>query len=171
MKKYIIYLIMVLELITSNVANAQKATIYVKLLDSSSSNAAEYIFNVEVKNVSFDKYWVQDTAFLRSLLEHPTDNLIYPYLEKRVGSRFKIYEHYKYRAGVGIRAKCLDSCCNCIFLKKSESLKINLPILKCYNMEKGEYRLQVTIGPPLFSCDACKQLGQIYSKYIYFRVR
>ena len=149
---------------------SQKAAIYVKLIDKSSSNASDYIFNVEVKNISFDKYWVQDTSFLRNLLEHPTKNLIYPYLEKKIGNEFKIYEHYKYRPGVGVRAKCLDSCCNCIFLNKGESLKIDLSILECYIVEKGQYRLRVTLDIPFLSCIECKQLEEIHSKYIYFKV-
>ena len=169
MPKYCI-LFLVLGSFTPYTTYSQKAEMYVKLIDSSSS-ASEYIFNIEVKNISFDTYWVQDTSFLKNLLEHPAKNLIYPYLQKKAANEFKIYERYKYRPGVGTLAKCLDSCCNCIFLKRGESLKIDLPILECYIMEKGQYRMQVVIGPPFFSCLGCKQLEEICSKYVYFTVK
>lgn len=169
MKKYRFFFL-ILSILISSAGHSQRAGIYVKLIDSSSSNASDFVFNIRVQNISFDKYWMQDTSFLKGLLEHPTENLIHPYLKKKAGGVFKAYEHFKYRPGAGERAKCLDSCCNCIFLNKGESLQMNLPILKGYEMEKGEYRLQVTIGPPLFSCHACKQLGEIDSKYVYFTV-
>src|ERR1700748_1635639 len=149
---------------------SQKATITAKLLDSSFHDASKFNFQIEIKNIGFDKYWIQDTSFLKTHLEYPFENLIYPYMEKEINGVYKIYEKHKHRPGYGLRDECLDSCCNCIFLQKGEGLKMNLPTLKCYNMETGQYRMQIMIAPPLMSCHACEQGQEIYSEFLYFTV-
>jgi hypothetical protein len=88
MEKYLIWVLLIVFFMPL-MTYSQKAAIFVKLIDSTSDNASDYIFNVEVKNIGFNKYWVQDTSILAKFLENPAENLIHPYLERRVGS-FKL---------------------------------------------------------------------------------
>lgn len=149
----------------------QKASIHIKLIDKTPSNPSDFVFEIEINNNRFENYWVQDTAFLKEELVNPSYNLIYPFIWKKdQGGIYKLYDNLKRMPGVGTSSKWQDSCYNCIYLKKGESLKINLKVLQCCTIEKGQYRLQVAIRPPLFSCNGCDQLQELSSDYIYFDV-
>jgi hypothetical protein len=149
----------------------QKASIHIKLIDKTSFSPTDFVFEIAINNNGFENYWIQDTAFLKEELGNPGANLIYPFIyKKNQEGSYKLYENFKRRTGVGPPSKWQDSCINCIYLKKGESLTIHLKILQCCTIEKGQYRLQVEIRPPLFSCNNCDQLAGISSNYIYFDV-
>jgi hypothetical protein len=149
----------------------QKTTIRIQLLDKSTSDASEFVFEIAIKNKGFEKYWVQDTTFLKEELLNPSEDLVYPFLWKKNNeSIYKLYGNYKRRPGVGPPSKWMDSCKNCIFLKRGESLKVRLKMLECYLIDRGQYKLQVAIRPPLFSCNDCPQLAELSSNFIYFKV-
>jgi len=167
--KKIIYL--AISFLYINSIYSQKAKIFLGVKDSLTSSPSDVIFQMEIKNVSFDKYWVQDTSFLRSNIEVPNQNLIHPYIEKSENGRYKSYSAEKYGSNSAEREKYLDTCYNCIYLNKGESLKMNLPILSCCRLEKGMYRISVSLSPPLYSCNLCSQLTEITSNYVYLNVQ
>ena len=45
--------------------NAQKASLHIRLVDSSAKSPSDYIFELEIRNDSFPKYWVEDTVTMR----------------------------------------------------------------------------------------------------------
>ena len=153
-----------------NCAFSQEAAIYLKLKDTSAKDASQYVFNLRIKNISYKLFWVQDTTLIKDLVEHPSSSMLFPIMQKKKDGKYKSYERFKYRPGVSASASILDSCSNCVFLKMGESLSIDIPVLKCYNMEKRMYRLIMTLYTPLHSCDVCTIIPEIESKYFYFTV-
>src|SRR6187402_1635022 len=91
---------------------AQKVNIDFKLVDNKFEDPSNYVFAVTVQNVQFESYWIQDTSYLKSEVEYPDANLIYPHLWRKTGGKYMLYENYKHRPGT-LRPKCMDSCCNC----------------------------------------------------------
>ncbi len=149
-------------------ASSQKASIHVRLLDSTAADYSSRIFEVEIKNDSFPGYWVQDIAFIRRNLETPTSALLYVVLQKK-GERFSYSKEKRHQGDAFSLDSYFMNCCNCIYLKKGESIKINLPLLDRYILEKGDYSMSVMVAPPMNSCDRCEQFGEIHTKY-YFKV-
>jgi hypothetical protein len=148
---------------------AQKATLDVKLFDNSSKNSSEFIFRVKITNSGFDHYWIQDTGYLAQEVEYPHANLIYTILSKKVNGKYIHYENLKHRPGT-LRDKCMDSCCNCIFLNKGRTLTFDLKLLQCCTVTEGEYKMQVYIHAPTDLCDRCDQIEELVSPSIYFAV-
>jgi hypothetical protein len=170
MKKEILSLWCILILVIP--IRAQKASLNVKLVDSSFASYSDFIFQVEVRNDSFPSYFIQDTVLLRKLLPYH-EGLLYVLLAKNVGGQYKPYEKVKRHSGDPIPGdSCRVYCCNCIFLSKGQTIKLRLPLLSNFNLENGEYELYVMLDPPMESCDDCDeiQFGEIYTQY-YFRVR
>jgi hypothetical protein len=150
---------------------SQKASVRLKLIDQSSLDISKYIFQVRITNNLFDKYWVQDTTFIASVIANPSINLLHIFVEKRTGNGYKYFSKWKNRSGYGLSNKCLDSCCNCIILLKGQSVSANFNILEGCRIEKGKYRVQIGIVPPLFVCNGCAQLAEISSNYVYIFVK
>jgi hypothetical protein len=150
--------------------HAQKASIHVRLVDSSTAMPSGYLFEVEIKNDSFPSYWLQDTAFIRAYYGSHGVSHLYTILLRKVNGEYKSYDKWKRRPGDAFtNDSCYDNCCNCIFLKTGESVKMNLPLLAPYNMEKGDYEIEVVISAPEKSCNYCEQLYEIHTD-VYFRV-
>jgi hypothetical protein len=147
----------------------QQLKISFKLIDEMDKNPSETVFLVNIYNGKYDNYWIQDTAYLKNQVEYPETNLIYPFLWKKSGKIFKLYENYKHRPGTLV-LKCVDSCCNCILIKQGQKLAFTLKLLECYNLTKGQYRMQVAIHPPIFSPVPKEQLGEIQSNIIKFSI-
>lgn len=152
--------------------SAQKASMHVKLLDSSFASHSDFIFEIEVKNDSFPTYWIQDTALLRARFGYPPSDLLYVILEKKVGGKYRSYERLKQHLGDNfLMDSCVRYCCNCIYIGKGQTIRLRMPLLSNYILEKGQYKMEVTLGPPLESCNNCDQikLGEIFTDF-YFKI-
>jgi hypothetical protein len=168
MAKYSVLLIIIL--LGMDRTYAQKASIHARLVDSSAATPSGYLFEVEIKNDSFPSYWLQDTAFIRAHYGSLGVSHLYTILVRKVNREYKSYDKWKRHPGdVFFNDSCFDNCCNCIFLRAGESVKMNLPLLAPYNMEKGEYKMEVVISAPEKSCNYCEQLDE-FSTYVYFRI-
>ena len=128
-------------------ATAQKANVLLRLIDSSSASPSDYIFELEVRNNRFEKYWVEDTARTR------TDVMGYPLglfnirVSKYGKDGLRMYENLKKHQGdrLSLVDSCETLCCNCVVLEKKRSVKIKLPLLTNYNLEKGHYNIEVAL--------------------------
>jgi hypothetical protein len=170
MKSGIVWLCFVL--IAFSPAYAQKASLHVRLLDSSFTSWSDYIFQVEIKNDSFPTYLIQDTARLRAQANYTGTGLMYVILEKKAeGGEYKSYKKVKRHVGDFNFDTCMYHCCNCLPLTKGQSIKLNLQLLQNFILEPGEYMIETILGPPLELCDDCEEqhLGEIYTDY-YFKV-
>lgn len=158
-------------LIAFGPAHAQKASLHVRLVDSSFTTWSDYVFQVEIRNDSFPSYLIQDTAKLRAQVNYTGTGLMYVVLEKKVAGTYKSFEKVKHRVGDFNSDTCMYHCCNCLCLRKGELIKLNLPLLENYILEPGEYKMETTLGPPLELCHDCEEihLGEIYTDY-YFKV-
>jgi hypothetical protein len=162
-----LYFFFFLILLNSNSADAQKASIHIRLVDSSSASASDYIFELEVRNNRFDKYWVEDTAQMR------TDVMGYPLglfnirVSKYGNDGLRMYENLKKHQGdrLSLVDSCETLCCNCVVLEKKQSVKIKLPLLTNYNLEKGHYIIEVAVHPPAEVCHLCDQMREIYTEH------
>jgi len=139
------------------------------LLDSNSKVPSQWSFKVTITNKKFTKYWVQDTTYLQGSVGAPTANLIYPIMWKKNNNKFVHYENAAIR-GAMFRDKCMDTCCNCIYISKNKSLSFYIKLLAPFKFEKGQYRIQAYLRIPTFSCDNCEQTPELESNYIYFTV-
>src|SRR5580658_4673012 len=134
MKRVIVSLSTILIIISPSYA--QKASLHVKLLDSSFASHSDFVFEVEIRNDSFLTYWIQDTAILRARLDYPPSDLLHAILEKKVDGKYKSYERLKRHPGDNFSMdSCVRFCCKCIFLSKGQALKLSLPLLSNYILE------------------------------------
>jgi hypothetical protein len=157
-------------LLSVGTARAQKASIHARLVDSSAATPSGYLYEVEIKNDSFPRYWVQDTAFIKAHYGYNGWAHFYIILSKKVNGTYISYEKFKRHPGdVFSPDSCFDHCCSCIFLQPGESVKMILPLLAPYNIEKGDYQMEVTIAAPPSECNSCEQIGEIYTD-LYFRI-
>jgi hypothetical protein len=143
-----------------------KATITAKLIDSSSVSSEQWVFLVTIKNVGFDKYWIEDTIGLEAQIERGYRTSIYSFIWRKVNGKYVLFEEYKHLPDVLDEGKCY----NCIYLDRGQSISLKLKLLNCCRMRGGEYRIEVNAHPPIMSCDDCPQLGEIESDYFYLRV-
>ena len=128
-------------------------------------------FKVEVINNGFDRYWVQDTSYLAAHVESPLSSFIHPIVWRKIDGKYKVYMNLKYRLHA-LPSKCADSCCNCIIVPKGDSLKFTLDLLKCCRrFEKGEYKMQAYLRAPTDMCNACEQIIELESNFLYFTVK
>jgi|GEM_PF-1272169 len=169
MTNTIIKLFLVLSLILlGSYTYSQKAAIRIALPHSLDNNPTKYNFLITINNNGFDKYWLQDTTIIRNWIGDAGKNFIYPFVQKRVGKKYKTYDVIGPSPFPALDS-CEYKCCNCILIKKGDSLNINLQLLSGYKFEKGEYRLQVAASIPILSCQNCEQLPELFSNYIYFK--
>jgi hypothetical protein len=149
-------------------AKAQKASLHVRLIDSSATSPSDYVFELEVKNDSFPKYWVEDTATMkRDVMGNPL-GLFYIVVTKY--GKEGTYERRKVHEGDNIPSldSCLKNCCNCEILEKKQAFKINLKLVENYIFEKGHYTIYVNMHPPMEVCNLCEQQEEIYSGYDFW---
>jgi hypothetical protein len=171
MKNKIISLALTLSLICMFLTSySQKTSVALALIDTSYSNTSNFVFRVKITNDSFDTYWVQDTTILQARVAFPSQNLIHIFISKKVNGFYEHFENWKHSEGLFTRAECGDTCFDCIILSKGQSIQVNLKILQCCNIEKGRYRMEIGIVPPLLICNNCEQLGEITSNYVYFTI-
>jgi hypothetical protein len=150
--------------------SAQEVTINLKLVDSSSADAANYNFKISVRNTTLGDYWVQDTAFLLTSIKSHSAQLIYAFLWKKEGHRYLRYEHEKHYPGT-LYSKCMDSCCNCTLLKRNELISFSLPMLTDRTIEKGSYKMKIALHAPINPSAKSKQPPSAESNYIFFNVK
>jgi hypothetical protein len=146
-------------------ANAQKASLHVRLLDSSAASPSDYIFELEIRNDSFPKYWVEDTATMRrDVLGHPLG--LFNVIVTKYGKE-GTYDSVKVHRGdaVPIIDSCLQNCCNCEILERKQAFRIKLPLVKNYLFAKGHYVIYVTLHPPVGVCDGCEQQEEINTDF------
>ncbi len=148
----------------------QKVKFKLTLSDTNSRTAADYLFKVKLINSGFDRYWVQDTSYLIAGAAISSLNLIHPMIWRKEGGKYRLYENQNFRSGP-LRDKCLDSCCNCIIISKGDSITFNIKLLKPYKFEKGQFKMQAYLSPPLNVCNGCDQIVELESNYVYFTVR
>ena len=53
-------------------------------------------------------------------------------------------------------------------LEKKRSVKIKLPLLTNYNLEKGHYNIEVALHPPAGVCHLCDQMKEIYADFDFW---
>lgn len=150
---------------------AQTAKMIVSLADMPSNQPEKYIFRVSIVTDSSNTYWLQDTTFLQEVVANPS--LLVPRLKKRVGNEYVRYENFKRFPGY-LPNKCVDSCCNCISLGKSQSVSFYINLLMCFVITPGDYILDVDLSPPLYSYTNLKidlRNLEIESNKVYFTVR
>lgn len=150
----------------SLVPRDHKATITTSLIDSMATNAEQWIFLVTIKNVGFDKYWVQDTTGWNKQIEIDDRESIHVFIWLKVNGKYQLFEEYKNRGDYLYDGEC-D---NCVYFEKGQSISLRLQLLNGCHMREGDYKIQVEMGPPIMSCDRCPQLPEIESDYLYFRV-
>lgn len=150
-----------------NTGYSQKVDIKIKLIDSLHADASDYSFRITVKNVGLKQYWIQDTSYLLKSIYSRSAILIYAYLWKKVGNTYKTYEKEKRYVGTLLN-KCDDSCCNCIYIPKGNSLSFSAPLLYNRKMEPGKYKMQIALRPPM---NSAKGLKEEDSDFFYLNVR
>jgi hypothetical protein len=166
-KQFVVHFFMILFVLKTV---GQQVQLKAKLIDGPPQGASDFIFRVTVTNIAFDKYLIQDTTLLKALLKTPNEHLLRVYVEQKKDGKYLPYERFiRNNGGAGTRVECLDSCCNCLILTKGESLFMDVQLLRSYVFEKGSYRLQVGLVPPLMSSSGDK-LKEFASKYVYFSV-
>lgn len=134
-------------------------------------DVAQSHFEIKVVNKGFDRYWIQDTSYLAANVESPLSSFIHPIVWRKINGKYQVYVNLKYRLH-GLPAKCADSCCNCIIVPQGDSLTFTLDLLKCCRrFEKGEYKMQAYIRAPADLCNACEQIVELESNYLYFSVK
>jgi hypothetical protein len=128
-------------------------------------------FIIKVMNTGFDQYWVQDTSYLAANVESPLASFIHPIIWRKINGKYQVYELLKNRLHA-LPSKCADSCCNCIIVYRGDSLTFSLDLLKCYRpFDKGEYKVQAYLRAPTDLCNACEQIVELESNYLYFTVK
>ena len=161
--KFLFFLLFVV-----HIAYSQKVGIKLNIVDSSHSEASDYVFRVTIKNVGLDRYWIQDTSYLLTSVLSWSAQLIWPYLWIKTGNGYEFYEHERHYPGT-LANKCNDSCCNCIFIQKGSSLSFDLPLLKNRVMQKGKYKMQISVTSPIYS-DKLRS-REITSDFLYFDIK
>jgi hypothetical protein len=164
-------LILPLLICLGNRSYAQTAKMIVSVADMPRNQPEKYVFRVTIVTDSANIYWLQDTSYLQKFVEDPS--LLVPRLKKRVGNEYVRYEKFKHFPGY-LPDKCVDSCCNCISLGKSQSVSFYINLLKCFVITPGDYILDVDLSPPLYSYTNLNidlRNLEIESNKVYFTVR
>lgn len=154
----------------TSISYAQKSVnVKIRIVDSTSRLINGDIFEVSIKNIEFSKYPIQDTSIIKKLSSLPSSNFVSPYLEKLENGKYKQIIAYR-PTGYPIPDSCVDTCCNCIFLSRKQSIKFQMKILECCDWEPGFYRIKVGIYPPLMYKGPIKLFKMQYSNFVYFTV-
>ena len=149
---------------------SQKLQVLVKLQDTTNFNPQDYLFTVQIKNRKFAKYKIQDTSYIKNRFNEPTYNFVWPYLEKKGNKGYSAVGEARPEPGLTLPLDtCEMKCCNCITLRKRESLNFSLKILHGLKLEKGEYRVYVHTLSPIM-CEDCEGVREFASNYVYFKV-
>ena len=169
----------VLSILIIHIAYGQPDIVYGKQVevkikaDRQYSEEAKNIgFTIQVKNKKFTEYYVQDTLITQGIVGTGACT-IWSYIEKKDKKGKYLFGEFKYGSGPLLMPDpCLHECCNCLLLKKGDSIQFNLNLLKSYNrIDKGEYRVYVLLHPP----DPRKRVSKGYysefkSNYVYFTI-
>jgi hypothetical protein len=150
-----------------------KVAFRLTLLSSDNPDPEQWIFRVKLVNTGFDRYWVQDTVYLVRKMVTPYGNLIRPYIFCKEKEEWVHYDSSP-MPGVELPDTYFDSCHNCIFINKNDSLSFDIPLLRMQRMKKGEYKMIAAINIPISSCPTeggCEQLPEIESNYVFFTVK
>jgi hypothetical protein len=121
----------------SSKSYGQKAGVSLELLDNSSSNSSDFIFRIHIANDSFFALWVQDSTILQGRIPFRGQSLVHIFIDKKINGTYEAYDEGKHRPAIFMEDRWGDSCCNCIILKKGDSVSVDLKILECCSMDFG----------------------------------
>ena len=152
-----------------DITYGQQVDIKIKADRQYSNEASDIIFNVQVKNNSFNKYYIQDTSYIQKATDIPAANYVWPYIEKKQKGKYTPGDFYRSNASLAPDS-CGFYCCNCLLLRKGESIQFNVDFLSPYKLEKGEYRVFVTLHAPSSPATESGVYTEFKSNYVYFTI-
>jgi hypothetical protein len=163
-------IICVLPVLMIQLAYSQKVDVKIWADRQYSEEAKNIGFTIQVKNKKFTEYYVQDTLYdQRNTL---TPAFIFPYLEKKEKGKYLPWQFGERGGGASLYPDpCSSECCNCLLLKKGDSVQFNLNVLAGYKLDKGEYRMFVVLHPPKAPKKvSMKVYTEFKSNYVYFTI-
>ncbi|MDF2189538.1 hypothetical protein [Paraflavitalea sp. CAU 1676] len=151
------------------VGHAQPVTIQISKQGKDDSTG-KALFSVSIKNNSFQKFHVQDTAILQQYAGSPI-NSIAPRFEKKEKDTYEFFPGVDGVPGLPVPDPCINACCTCSSLKKGEQLQFNLDLLSCCTLKKGDYRVKVLLQSISTAPEAKEREYIFTSNYVYFSVK
>lgn len=157
-------------LLSCYAGHTQKPRLELKLIDTAASSYKEFIFEVVVTNGSRRNFVIQDTSFLQERMFDPIYNLLTPEFYKKRYDEYAFFDAVP-RSGVRIPEidSCLEFCCNCITVKKNESLKFKVKLLVGCEMEKGQYKVLLNLIQPMAAVKNRRKVPLV-SNEVFFQV-
>jgi hypothetical protein len=158
----------ILLFLLTHVTLSQPVTIQISHLGKDDSTG-KALFRIVIKNNSFEKYHVQDTAILQKL--GFSNHSVVPFIDKKENGIYDFFSGFCGIPGVGLPDPCLHNCCTCMSLKKGEQIQFNLDLLSCDPVAKGDFRVKVILLPIIIPPEAKKGEINFESNYVYFTIK